>query len=171
MAINMDAANAQAGQLSANTNQLQDAKRQMQFYKDSIIANWQGREIAYIIQGIDKAIAQIDNIIRQLGSLNADIVNTAAAIKREEEAAAAAARARAERDRHIRDAQNAYNQSVEELDLLNKEKQRLLDSMNERKSIKPDIEKMHQLGELVKRIEDAERKRNDCQNILSAARR
>lgn len=118
MAINVNVANAQAGQLSGYANQLVSAKNQLRSYKSSISTYWQGQEVSYIVRGIDQTIAQIDSVIKQLNNLSSDIKSTAATIKREDDAAAAAARARALKQQRIQAAQVNYNRAVDECDNL-----------------------------------------------------
>ena len=125
MAINVNTANTQAGQLSVYANQLVNAKNQLSSYKSSISTYWQGQEVSYIVRGIDQTIAQIDSVIKQLNSLSSDIKSTAATIKREDDAAAAAARARALKQKRIQTAQVNYNRAVDECDNLYKERERL----------------------------------------------
>lgn len=171
MAINVNTANMQAGQISSYANQLRNAKNQLYSYKSSIIKHWQGREVSYITRGIDQTIAQIDSVIRQLNSLSTDLKNTAATIKQEDDAAAAAARARAERQQRIQTAQTNYNNSIDECDKLYTEKDTLQKLCMEN-SFASDREPYEtKLGELTRKIEEAERKRNDYYIALAAARR
>lgn len=44
VAINVNVANMQAGQLSGYANQLRNAKNQLNSYKSSITTHWQGQE-------------------------------------------------------------------------------------------------------------------------------
>ena len=48
MAINVNAANMNAGQLSGYANQLRNAKNQLSSYKSSITTHWQGQEVTSI---------------------------------------------------------------------------------------------------------------------------
>lgn len=171
MAINVNAANAQAGQLYGYANQLVSAKNQLSSYKESIFTHWQGQEVSYIVRGIDQTIAQIDDVIKQLNSLSSDIKNTAAAIKREDDAAAAAARARALKQQRIQKAQTNYNRAVDECDTLYKERDELQKMLmkNLSSSNRKSYEK--KLEDIMKKIAEAERKRSDCYNALAAARR
>lgn len=91
MAINVDAANGQARQLETYADNLATVKKQLSTYKTSLIANWQGKEVTYITQGIDKTITEISSLITQLNSLGTDIRTTAGEIRKEEEEAEAAA--------------------------------------------------------------------------------
>lgn len=57
MAINVNAANLQARQLSGYANQLKNAKNQLSNCKSSVANNWQGQEVTYITRAIDQVIA------------------------------------------------------------------------------------------------------------------
>lgn len=171
MAINVNAANMQAGQISAYANQLRNAKNQLYHYKSSITTHWQGQEVTYIVHGIDHAIDQIDSVIRQLNSLSNDLRNTAAAIKREDDAAAAAARARALKQQKIQTAQTNYNKAVNECDNLYRERNELQKVLSKNISANSRRSYENKLGEIIKKIEKAERNRNNCYYALSAARR
>lgn len=171
VAININVANAQAGQLSGYANQLVSAKNQLSSYKSSISTYWQGQEVSYIVCGIDQTIAQIDSVIKQLNSLSSDIKSTAATIKREDDAAAAAARARALKQQRIQAAQVNYNRAVDECDNLYKERDQLQKTLMKNLSSKSRASYQKELDEIMKKIKEAERKRNDRYNALNAARR
>ena len=171
MAINVNVANAQAGQLSGYANQLVSAKNQLSSYKLSISTYWQGQEVSYIVRGIDQTIAQIDSVIKQLNSLSSDIKSTAATIKREDDAAAAAARARALKQKRIQTAQMNYNRAVDECDNLYKERDVLQKELMKNMSANKRNSYMKKWDELMKKIQDAENKRSNCYNALNAARR
>lgn len=169
MAINISTANNQASQLRGYADRLQQAKNQLNSYKSSLAANWQGSEVPYMSQGIDKAIQQIDAVMRDLRNIANDVNSTASAIKREDDAAAAAARARAAKQQRIAVAQNAYNNACDELAELNKEKDKLAAKLRDRPSL---IQKYRdELEKLNKKIEAAEKKCDECKNALAAARR
>lgn len=170
MAININVANSQAWQLSNYAAQLRSSKDQLVSYKNSLNANWQGQEVPYIINGIDKAIAEIDDAIRQLNSLSTDVQNTAATIKREDDAAAAAARAAAHKQQRIRTAQTNYDKSVAECDELYKQREELEKKLSTL-SGKKKTSAQKELDELVQKIQEAETKRTDCYNTLLAAKR
>lgn len=167
MAINVNVANAQAGQLSGYANQLVSAKNQLSSYKSSISTYWQGQEVSYIVCGIDQTIAQIDSVIKQLNSLSSDIKSTAATIKREDDAA----RARALKQQRIQAAQVNYNRAVDECDNLYKERDQLQKTLMKDLSSKSRASYQKKLDEIMKKIKEAERKRNDRYNALNAARR
>lgn len=167
MAINVNAANLQAGQLSGYANQLKNTKAQLNSYKSSIAAYWQGQEVTYITRGIEQTISQIDSIIKQLDSLSNDVKNTAAAIKREDDAAAAAYA----KQQRIQAAQNSYNQAVNELDDLNKQREELKKKLLTNLTASQRTAYQKQLDELNQKIQAAETKQNDCYNALVAARR
>lgn len=171
MAINVNATNAQAGQLSGYANQLVSAKNQLSSYKSSISTYWQGQEVSYIVRGIDQTIAQIDSVIKQLNSLSSDIKSTAATIKREDDAAAAAARARALKQKRIPTAQMNYNRAVDECDNLYKERDVMQKELMKNMSANKRNFYMKKWDELMKKIQDAEKKRSNCYNALNAARR
>ena len=171
MAINVNVANAQAGQLSGYANQLVSAKNQLSSYKSSISTYWQGQEVSYIVRGIDQTIAQIDSVIKQLNSLSSDIKSTAATIKREDDAAAAAARARALKQQRIQAAQTNYNRAVDECDNLYKERDALQKELMKNMSASKRNSYMKKWDELSKKIQEAERNRSNCYNTLAAARR
>ena len=170
MAINVSVANTQAGQLSGYANDLRSAKSQLNSYKTSVSTNWQGKEVPYILTGIDQAIAQIDSAIKQLESLSTDIKNTASTIKQEDDAAAAAARAKVLKEQNIRAAQTAYNNAVDELDSLNREKEKL-ESAIKKASITKKLSLLAQLAELNQKIEKAQQTCDKCRAALQAARR
>ena len=166
MAINISTANNQASQLRGYADRLQQAKNQLNDYKSLLAANWQGSEVPYMSQGIEKAVAQIDAVMRDLRNIANDINNTAAIIKREEDAAA---RARAAKQQRIAIAQNAYNTACDELAELNKEKDNLAAKLRERPSL--FLKYRDELERLNKKIEVAEKKCDECKNALTAARR
>ncbi len=169
MAINVNAANNQASQLSNNVAKLRDAKKQMQAYKSSVSNNWQGKEVTYILTAIDRVIADIDRVIGNTNSLSSDIRSTAAQIKREEDAAAAAARAKAAREQRIRIAQNAYDDAREKLDDLLEKRKELIERFKKssgRNRIRLQMEIL-ELDETITKAEDAVR---NTYQALRAAR-
>lgn len=171
MAINVNAANMHAGQLSGYANQLRNAKNQLSSYKSSITTHWQGQEVTYITRGIDQTIAQIDSVIKQLNSLSSDIKSTAATIKREDDAAAAAARAARAKQQRIQTAQTNYNRAVNECDSLYKQRDELQKTLSKSMSASKRANYMKQWDELMKKIQEAEKNRTNCYNSLVAARR
>ena len=170
MAINTAAANNQAARLSACVSQLKRAREQLLTYKSSIAVCWQGKETAYLIRSVEQTITQIDEIIRELGSMGSSVKDTAMAIKREEEAAAAAAAARnAElRRQRLQAAQTAYDQACAERDELLKARYSL------RKKIGNNLlmmfSKADELEKLEKQIQEAEKKCSSCAAALKAAK-
>ena len=78
MYINISAANNQVSQLQGYADKLQQAKSQLNTYKSSLAANWQGREVPYMTRGIDRAIAQIDAAMRELREIANDVSLAAA---------------------------------------------------------------------------------------------
>lgn len=170
MAINVNAANYQAAQINDNISKLRDAKRRMQAYRSSISNNWQGKEVAYILTAIDRVIEDIDSTISNMGSLSTDIKNTAAQIKREEDAAAAAARAKAAKQQRIRAAQSAYDNARDELDDLVEKKERLEASMRNA-NLYTKLRLMNELDALNEEIQKAESKCESTYNALRAAKR
>lgn len=171
MAINVNASNMHAGQLSGYANQLRNAKNQLSSYKSSITTHWQGQEVTYITRGIDQTIAQIDSVIKQLNSISTDVKSTAATIKREDDAAAAAARAARAKQQRIQTAQTNYNRAVNECDDLYKQRDELQKTLSKNMSASKRAKYMKQWDELMKKIQDAEKKRTNCYNSLVAARR
>ncbi len=185
MSINVTAANSQAAQLSSYANQLRQAKTQLSSYKSSVNQNWQAEEVTYIGKGIDKAISDIDAIIKELESIGTDIKNAAAAIRREEEAAERArreqearerarreqeAREKADRERRIREAEAAYEQAKKELDALNRELSELIKTIA-KAPISKKLSLSSQLTQLYSRVNAAQAKCNECKSQLDAARR
>ena len=69
---NLSDANNQAPQLCGYADRLQQVKNQLNNYKSSLVATWQDSEVAYISQGIDKAVAQnaYNNACDELAELN-----------------------------------------------------------------------------------------------------
>ena len=169
MSINISAANNQVSQLKGYADKLQQAKSQLNTYKSSLAANWQGREVPYMTRGIDRAIAQIDAAMRELREIAKDVSLAAASIKREEDAAAAAARARAAKEQRIAAAQTAYNTACDDLAKLNMRRDEIMKALKKR----PELIRKYkdELGDLIKSIEAAEKKCNSCKNALTAARR
>jgi len=90
MSINVNLANAQANQLSTNISQLSQAKNNLEDYKNSLNSNWQADEMSFINQAIDRIMEQINSTMNAIDSLVNDVRDTAAEIKREEDAARAA---------------------------------------------------------------------------------
>lgn len=170
MAINVNTANNQAGQLNNNISQLRNAKKQMLAYKSSVSNNWQGKEVGYILTAIDQVVGDIDGAIRNIDSLSGDIKNVAAQIKREEDAAAAAARARAAKQQRIRVAQNAYDSAREDLDEL-LEKREKIEKKMKKASFLEKLRLTNDLQDLNKEIEKAENKCESAYNALRAAKK
>lgn len=148
MAINVNTANTQAGQLAVYAEQLVSAKNQLSSYKSSISTYWQGQEVSYIVCGIDQTIAQIDSVIKQLNSLSSDIKSTAATIKREDDAA----RARALKQQRIQAAQVNYNRAVDECDNLYKERDQLQKTLMKDLSSKSRASYQKKLDEIMKKL-------------------
>lgn len=169
MAINISVANNQAAQLHEYTVTLQRTKQQLSYYKSILTANWQGSEVGYFVQSIDKAIAQINAVINELNATANDIKNAAETIKREEEAAAAAARARVEKQRRIAIAEREYNEANNELSELLKSRDEFVKKTKGKRSLSK--KEKDALDELNKKIAEAEKKCNDRKNALAAARR
>lgn len=168
MAINISVANNQAAQLHEYTVTLQRTKQQLSYYKSILTANWQGSEVGYFVQSIDKAIAQINAVINELNATANDIKNAADAIRREEEAAAAA-RARAEKQRRIAIAEREYNEANNELSELLESRDEFVKKTKGKRSLSK--KEKDALDELNKKIAEAEKKCNDRKNALAAARR
>lgn len=169
MAINVNTANNQAGQLNNNISQLRNAKKQMLAYKSSVSNNWQGKEVGYILTAIDQVVGDIDSAIRNLDSLSSDIKTVASQIKREEDAAAAA-RAAAAKQQRIRTAQTAYDNAREDLnDLLDKKNK--LEAKIKKASFLEKLRLTNDLQDLNKEIEKAENKCEIAYNALRAAKR
>lgn len=165
MAINVNAANLQAGQLNDYAAQLRNTKNRLSEYKNSINNNWQSKEVSYISHAIDQVIAQIDDTIRQLSGLSDDIKYTANKIASEEEAA------RIEKQRRIRIAQTNYDRAVDECNKYYIMKQTLREKLSRDlpQNIRMKYEK--QWDEVVINIQKAENNRNNCINALNTARR
>lgn len=147
MAIDVNAANQQALQLTSCAEDLRQAKNQLLSYKSSLEANWQGEEVKYIHKAIDQNVDKINKLIAELEDLSGDVKSAAAAIKREEEAAAEAARKKAaqekaakekaakekaaqdkaarEKAQRIEAAQRAYDEAVTELNALQEQMKKL----------------------------------------------
>ena len=159
MAINVNVANAQAGQLSGYANQLVSAKNQLSSYKSSISTYWQGQEVSYIVCGINQTIAQIDSVIKQLNSLSSDIKSTAATIKREDDAA----RARALKQQRIQAAQVNYNRAVDECDNLYKERDQLQKTLMKDLSSKSRASYQKKLDEIMKKLK---RQKENAMNAI-----
>lgn len=169
MAINVSAANCQAQQLRECADRLQQAKNQLNQYKTSLTANWQGSEVPYMTQGIDKTVAQMNAAIRDLRGMATDLGNAASAIQREEAAAAAAAQARAARQQRIDEAQKAYNIACDELSELNKRREDILGKIQKRPHLYSKYK--DEVMQLLRKIEAAEKKCDGCKSALAAARR
>ena len=170
MAINVNTANDQAGQLNNNISQLRNAKRQMQAYRSSVSNNWQGKEVTYILTAIDQVVGDIDSAIRNLDSLSNDIKTVASQIKREEDAAAAAARAAAAKQQRIRTAQTAYDNARDDLNEL-LDKKNKLEARIKKASFLEKLRLTNDLQDLNKDIEKAENKCESAYNALRAAKR
>lgn len=168
MAINVIAANYQAAQVAGYANQLRSAKKQLTNYKSSLSNNWKSQEVTYITRSIDQVISQINSAIKQLNTLSTDIKNTAAAIKKEEDAAARAARIKQQR---IQTAQTNYNRAVNECDDLYKKRNELQKTLMKNLSTSKRTFYMKQWDELMKKIQDAEINRSNRYNALVTARR
>ncbi len=84
MAINVNQAMSQAGNLSRSRAELEAAKRKLVSYRDQINSNWKGKEVPYFLRAIDQTIVSINHSIAELDSLKRDIVNTANQIRAQE---------------------------------------------------------------------------------------
>ena len=84
MGINVIDANQKAGALEDNARQLSNSKMNLEQYKEILSASWVGQEVGFMIQGIDKAITELESAINELNLLATDIRNTAEAIHQEE---------------------------------------------------------------------------------------
>ncbi len=107
MAINVNLANSQANQLRSSSSNLLDAKKQLLNYKNTMILDWQAKEVGYITLAIDQIIDEIDSAISTLNALGNDVSSTANTIRQEEEAAAARAREEERRRREAAAAEEA----------------------------------------------------------------
>lgn len=168
MAIDVNAANVQAYRLTEYANRLQDAKSRLANYKNTLTSEWEGPEVRYILQGVDKAISEINSIIRELNCISTDVRNVANTIRREEEAAA---RARAEKEQRIRVAQENYNKAARVVDDLARQREELKLLLSRTTSARKKKELEEQLAKLQKQINKEVTKRDACyQNLLSARR-
>lgn len=158
MAINVNAANNQAGQLSIQAGKLREAISQLNAYKNSLSANWQGQEVSSIMQAIDRSISDISQVIRQMESLGSDIKNAAQEIYQEEQA-------------RIRRAQDTLNQAERVLSNLVKEQEKIQNLL--KNSLLPEeaATLTRQISDLAKRILEQERYCRSCRSALDAARR
>lgn len=84
MGINVIEANQKAVALEDNARQLSNSKMNLEQYKEVLSASWVGQEVGFMIQGIDKAITELESAINELNLLATDIRNTAEAIHQEE---------------------------------------------------------------------------------------
>lgn len=168
MAINVNAANNQAAQLSNDISKLRSARKQMQSYKSSVSNNWQGKEVTYILTAIDQVIGEIDSAIRNMDSLSADIKSVAAQIKREEDAAAS--RARAAKEQRVQAAQDAYDAACEELETLKEAREKLMDKFL-KASVSNKLRILDQIRELEENIQKAEENAQNAYNALKTAKR
>ncbi len=123
MGINVKLASNQAEELLRQAEELMIAARLMAEYKASINSSWRGKEVSYISSSIDDNIAKIKKTIEETVSLANDIAATAKEIKHEEEEAAA--KARAEKERRVKIAREAYDNSVEKYNALIERKTQL----------------------------------------------
>lgn len=123
MGINIYVANNQASQLMACANRLIQARNDLHSYKSSINFNWNSNEMVHINNAIDAAIERINYAINSLNSLSEDVRNTAAQIKREEDAAAVRAKRAADR----KAARNAAQTNLSNAQTLADENKKLLD--------------------------------------------
>ena len=164
MAINVSVANNQANQLNDNVSKLYDAKKQMQGYRASVYNNWQGKEVTYILEAIDKVIGDIDSAIRNIESLSSDIKSVAAQIKREEDEAAAraaaeqrAAEQRAAEQRSAAGRNAASNAAVAQPTQASSAKQQKINAaQNAYDNAKNELDKlMDQKNKLEKKIQKA----------------
>ena len=167
MAISVSTANNQATQIQNQVDELRKARKQLLAYKSSINTAWEAAEVPYINTAIDQVVGQIDAAINGMNSLGNDIRTVAATIKREDDAAAAAARARAARvarQQRIDAARYDLQNAEKELDKL------ILERNNLQKAIqkKMSLSNMKKMTELLKKIESAEQKCNDCKRTLNS---
>lgn len=168
MAIDVNAANWQANQLASYATRLQSAKNQLTQYKCSISSEWQGQEVKYILQGIEKAIAEINSIVRELNTLSSDVKNTANTIRKEEEAAA---RAWAEKQRRIQVAQEKYVAAEREVEELTKKMNSLSETLRSTKSQSKKKKLLEELEKLEKQLAEKRNNRDVCYNNLMWAKR
>ena len=155
MGIDINLARTQADELSRQAAELRTAIKLLSEYKTSVKSSWKGKEVTRIISAIDFNISKLKKIINEIESLETDIVSSAEKIRQEEKAVAA--KALAEKQQKIRLAREAYNTSLEKLDNLNEQKNRLVALY---KTIPPTPENITHLmqlyneyQELIKKIE------------------
>lgn len=158
MAINVNTANNQAGQLSTQAGKLREAVTQLNAYKNSLAANWQGQEVTSIMQAIDRSISDISQVIRQMESLGSDIKGAAQEIHREEQA-------------RIQRAQNALNQAERVLSDLIKEQEKIKNLLKNATLPEEVANFTRQINDLAKRITEQEGRCRSCRSALDAARR
>lgn len=166
MAINVNAANQQAAEIAAKVNRLRMARNELGQYRTELQSNWQGQEVGLFVQSIDAEIAKIDALIGTLNSIGTDIRNTAAAIKREEEAAAKAAAEKAAQQKRMAQARSAYNAACNALDAIVRERETIVEQMRNTKSLATMTVLNMKLIEIDKRLSDAQEVCNQCRLAL-----
>ena len=169
MAIDVNAANVQARRMSDSISELYSARDKMRNCRSSITSGWKSDEVRYITAAIDQTIAQIEQAIRDIQSLKADVVNTANQIRQEE--IAAQRRAQQQKQRLIAAAQTQVNQAQETLNSLLDKREELEKAWNRAGSLRQKTAVMKQMMELDQQITLAEKNLQNAKSNLAKARR
>ena len=171
--MNYDLANSQANQISSDAVDLQHALKRLTDYKASINANWNGPEAVHVNKAIDDVISMIKKSINDMNQLSKYVKKTAADIKNEEKALAA--KAKAEKEKKIKAAQNELDMAIDELSSLNEQKQLLekqIKLLQNNAFALPKVTMMiFELNDINAKIKTAEQNCEICINALNAAKR
>lgn len=164
MGINVYDAGQRASALENNARRLSNSKKNLEMYRETLAANWTGKEVGFMIQGINKSISELESAIAELNQLAVDIRNTAEIIRQEEL-----------KQERIANAQAAYNQKKKEYDnysnLRDEANKKLKNPKKYHLSV-ADVQKMKKgMITLNKEIEKKARELSACYtNLINAQR-
>lgn len=158
MPIDLRLAEYQSSRLQNYARQIRQAQQQLRNYQSTLTEHWQGREIGYIGQGIEKTLAQMEKTACQLESMSRDLLSAANAIHQEEMAQIAAAR-------------SAYDQAQQRVRELHEERRSLELMLADSTEEEQQIQLREQLRALEEELQHAMVHQFQCQAALDAARR
>lgn len=164
MGVNVYDAGQRASALENDARQLSNSKKNLEKYRETLAASWIGKEVGFMIQGINKSISELESAIAELNQLAVDIRNTAEAIRQEEL-----------KQERIANAQAAYNQKKKEyVNYLNlrDEAKKMLKSPKKYHLSAADVQKLKKdMTTLNNDIEKKSRELSACYtNLINAQR-
>lgn len=159
MGIDVSEAKIRAGQLTQYRVWLEGSRRKMNEYQSQINANWSGVEVTHINTAINQVIVSLDQVIRELDGVSADVVRTANVIREEER--------EAERQRKIQEASDQISRIRKEIRQLKQQKDEIENYLQNG----ADSRLQTELEQVIRRLQKAEREDGTWQGRLDSLRR